>query len=165
MHTPPDEDPVAGLRQAVEGIAGALRELDRRCHEAAVLLDRLEARRGEPREAGPLPGSGTSGAGATSVTEPRETEPRPESGALEQRRAALLVGLTLRGGTMDADAFSALAADLGLGHGEVETLFAGADPPLVRRGGRNQVTERGIESAAEWRLRLSPGLLRAATDL
>jgi hypothetical protein len=128
---------LARLREALREIARGARELERAASEAAALAESLTGR----------------------------SEPARTSG-LDAHQAALLVAVTLRGGTLEADAFSTLAARLAVPEEAVTELFAGAEPHLVRRAGAaTGVTERGLEAAASWRAALPEDLRRAATEL
>jgi hypothetical protein len=157
-------DPVPRLRETIEAIAERLRELDRFCREATALLERLADER---TRAGGAPEASLLGAQAESAESRLSADGSGPAGhRLDERQAALLVGLTLRGGTMETSTFAALAAELGVGSAAVDELFAGADPYLVQRaGGAPGVTERGLESAADWRRTLPAELLRTATAL
>jgi hypothetical protein len=139
VHTPETDATLARLRDALQGIAQGARELERAAREAAALAETL------------------SGGGQSAET---------GAGNLDPRQAALLVAVTLRGGTVDADAFSALAARLEIADAAAAELFAGADPHLVRRAASAAcVTERGLEAAAAWRAALPEGLWNVATGL
>ena len=136
MHAFETDTALARLRDALQEIARAARELERAAHEAAALAEALPGR------------------GATA------------SGGLDARQAALLVAVTLRGGTVDAEAFSTLAARIEVPDPDVAELVTGRDPHLVRRGGAAAcVTERGLDAAASWRAALPEDLRNVAADL
>jgi hypothetical protein len=155
------------LRSAIESLASAIRELNRRCDEALRLFERLV----DDRVAM------SSGAAAPSRPESlllAETGPAagvsssrfPADLSLDERQGALLVAITTRGGTLADASFSALAAELGLTPDDVDQLFGGPEPHLVRRkDGAAGLTESGLEAAVKWRRLLPDELLRAATDL
>lgn len=167
MPTPAEPDLLPRLRATVLTITERVHELDRLCRDAASLLDRLSPP--------PEPDPEVALSEADETLEPRQLgtssnetgaiSPEAVRAGLEERQGALLVAVTIRGGTVASPMLSLLAAELGLGAGALEELFAGVDPHLVRRaGGRAGLTERGMESAAEWRGALSEELLRL-TDL
>lgn len=160
---PPPRDPTVldRLRLALSTIGQRARELDRLCDEALEIVDGLEPNAQPPGQPGlrgeeNLPGpAGRPPAAATRSGAP---------GDLHERQAALLVAVTLRGGTVDADVFSALARDLRLDARDLQALFDGPNPHLRRRGGDAAgLTERGVEAAAEWR-RLLPDELLGSAD-
>jgi hypothetical protein len=129
---------LARLRDALQDIARAARELERAARDAAALAETLDSR------------------GRSAVS----------AGGLDPRQAALLVAVTLRGGMMEADAFAALAARIEVSDLAVAELFAAPDPHLVRRARDGTcITERGLDAAASWRASLPEDLRNAATDL
>ncbi|MFN2432524.1 MAG: hypothetical protein ABR599_06870 [Gemmatimonadota bacterium] len=95
----------------------------------------------------------------------REPVPQQPAAALEgtARQGALLVALTLRGGTLEDAALAELADALEVEPAELTALFEEADPHLARRGGSARLTERGLDAAAAWRAALPAGVLGAAT--
>ena len=171
MRSAPQTGPLSQLEAALRGIAERLRELEGLCRDAAVLAERLaeEHSPGDGRRAAtPRPSARPDDQNSVSDARPgiAPAEPADEPGGLEMPQAALLVALTLRGGTLPEPALALLASDLGLPPAGIEELFHGSEPHLVRRpGGAAGVTERGIESAAAWRTALPAELLRLATDL
>jgi hypothetical protein len=146
-----DPSDAAELRAALEALADGARELERRARDAARATERLAG-----PAAAPDGGSRMAGDAAAAA-------PVPGS---DPRAGALLVALTLRGGTLPRAELEALAAVFGVSSGELTQLLAGAEAPLTaRRGGTVGLTERGVEEAAAWRDALPPELLRAATTL
>ena len=135
MPAPPDADGLPDLRATLAALAERVRELDRLCRAAAELVERLEVER----------------AGAP--------------GGLDERQGALLVAVTLRGGTVARDVLAGLAAELGVDAPALERLFAGAAPHLSSRGDGARLTDLGLDAAAAWRSALEPELLRRATEL
>ncbi len=139
----PRPEAVRRLRETFHALADRLRDVERLCQEADLLLEALE-----------------DGTGAKS---PAPDHPRGPD-ALDARQGALLVALTVRGGTLDGPALTALAASRGVEPAAVEALFGGPEPRIVRRaGGAARLTEAGVDSAARWREVLPPDLLRSAT--
>ena len=91
--------------------------------------------------------------------------PHP-AGDVSERQGALLVAVTLRGGTVDDADLAALARQLGVDAPEIDDLSARVEPLLQRRpSGGFRLTERGVEAAGTSRSALSPALLEAATRL
>jgi hypothetical protein len=148
-----DPRDAAELRDALEALADGARDLERRAREAA-------------RSAARLAGGGAAPAGAAPADGRNAPPAAPSPSGSDPRTGALLVALTLRGGTLPKAELEALASAFGVSSGELAQLLAGAQAPLTaRRGGAVGLTERGVEEAAAWRDTLPPELLRAATTL
>lgn len=149
-----DSCEAAELRDALEALAEGARELERLVRDAARAAERLAATSGEPARDRTLSGDAAPARDATGT------------GRSDPREGALLVALTLRGGTLPRAELEALAAVFGVSSGELAQLLSGDAAPLTaRRGGAVGLTERGVEEAAAWRDALPAELLRAATTL
>lgn len=160
-----EADTLSQMQDALRTIVQRIRELERLCRETAELAERVAEGDRKPRRA-PGPGAPVSQPGAEPSTAVLRGGPGTLDPRLSERQGALLVAVTLRGGTVDASLLASLAGDLGLGSAALDELFSGTEPHLTRRsGGAAGITERGIESAAGWRRALPAELLRLATDL
>jgi hypothetical protein len=175
----PESDPSAALDRVRETMAllrRRLSEAEELCREADALLQRLEGSftaqnvfpdRNVSADQRLFTEAEASGQENLAVArQPLDAASEDEIGDLTETQGALLVAVTMRGGTVASDAFAELAGRLRVEGAALEGLFAGADPHLVRRGnGGAGVSERGLESAAIWRHALAPELLQRAIEL